>query len=286
MIGIFKNSAGRLRNGWWLLIFYFTLGVLVVPATVYASSSGRSVSLAFQALLVVIATSVCLAFRRERIASVLGTAASWKKHVPLGLASGALIWASAAGTVWLIGAVEWEWGGGNARAVIDGLLDCVAVAVVEELMFRGFPFQRLVDGVGAWAAQVLMGLYFVLTHSAGISAAGNLKVLAMANIFAASLLFGTAYLRTRSLALPISLHFALNFVQGPLLGFGVSGNETQGVWMPVLAKGFEWWTGGAFGLEASIPGTAAIILALATALLWRRRTVAAGPEATRVSSPS
>ncbi|NMO13511.1 CPBP family intramembrane metalloprotease [Pyxidicoccus fallax] len=275
MIGIFKDSVGRLRNGWWLLVFYLTLGALVVPATLYASSSGSSVSPALQALLAVIATWICLSFRRERLSSVVGTAASWKRDVPLGLALGALIWALAAGTVWLIGAVEWEWGQSNARAVIDALIDCVAVAVVEELLFRGFVFQRLIDGLGAWAAQILMALYFVLTHSTGISTAGELQVLAMTNIFAASLLFGTAYLRTRSLALPIALHFALNFVQGPLLGFGVSGNQAQGVWMPVLANGSEWWTGGAFGLEASIPGTAAIILALATALMWRRRAAPA-----------
>ncbi|WP_158619193.1 hypothetical protein [Corallococcus sp. AB011P] len=56
MISIFKDSVGRLRNGWWILIFFFTLGALVVPATVYASSLGDSVSPSLQASLAVIAT--------------------------------------------------------------------------------------------------------------------------------------------------------------------------------------------------------------------------------------
>ena len=57
------------------------------------------------------------------------------------------------------------------QALGNGLLDCLAVAVAEELLFRGFPFQRLVDGIGAWPAQLLMAGYFVLTHSTGLAAA-------------------------------------------------------------------------------------------------------------------
>lgn len=139
-----------------------------------------------------------------------------------------------------------------------------------ELIFRGFAFQRLVEGLGAWTAQVLMAGYFVLTHSSAIAAAGELQFLATANIFIASLVFGAAYLRTRSLALPIALHFALNFVQGPLLGFGVSGSQLDSTWVPI-ASGSPWITGGVFGLEASIPGTVAMSLLLLAMLARRPR---------------
>lgn len=270
MVNLLRNRQGRLRNGWWILAFYLILATLVVPATIYASSEHVVVSPAVQAVLVAVATALCLMARRERCSSVIGTAATWKDGVPAGLASGVIIWGNAATAVWATGAVRWSWADGSLVTLVDGALACLAVAVVEELVFRGFAFQRLVDGIGAWPAQVLMGGYFVLTHAAGISTAGELKWLAVANIFIASLVFGAAYLRTRSLAMPIALHFALNFVQGPLLGFGVSGTGSKGLLRPELAPGSTWWTGGAFGLEASIPGTAAIAVALVLLVMWRQ----------------
>jgi hypothetical protein len=81
-------------------------------------------------------------------------------------------------------------------------------------------------------------------------------------------LFGLAYLRTRSLALPLGLHFAANVVQGPFLGFGVSGADAPGLLTPTLHAP-TWLTGGAFGLEASVPGFVCVVAASATLWLWR-----------------
>ena len=141
------------------------------------------------------------------------------------------------------------------QALWQGALACLVVAALEELVFRGFVFQRLVEGVGAWLAQPLMAAYFVLTHSQGLAGAGALQWLAGANIFIAGLVFGTAYLATRSLALPIALHFGLNFLQGPVLGFGVSGHAGDSAWVPVADAALPAWHGGAFGLEAGPYGS-------------------------------
>jgi hypothetical protein len=84
----------------------------------------------------------------------------------------------------------------------------------------------------------------------------------------AAILLGLCYLRTRSLALPIGLHLGWNWAQGSLLGFGVSGTtEVQGLWRPVFHGRPEWLTGGAFGLEASLP--CALVCGLAIFLLGR-----------------
>jgi uncharacterized protein len=267
MISALLNRHGRLRNGWWIVVFYLALAALVVPASIYAAAARTEVTVALQAVMAAVATGICLALRRDQVISVTGSAASWRHGVPLGVGLGGLAWGTAAASIWLSGAVDWSWGENSRQALVNGALDCLAVAVVEELIFRGFAFQRLVDGVGVWTAQVLMAGYFVLTHSNAIAAAGELQLLATMNLFLASLLFGAAYLRTGSLALPIALHFALNFVQGPLLGFGVSGNHADSIWVPVTS-GSTWLTGGAFGLEASIPGTVAITLALCGMLTW------------------
>ena len=270
-----------LRNGLWILAFYVVLAICLVPATILLSEQGTTPGLPLQALMVVIATAVMLALRREHPRTLLGTAASWRRGVPIGLASALAIWGGTALVLWASGALGWHWNDVALQALGDGLLDCLAVAVAEELLFRGFPFQRLVDGIGAWPAQLLMAGYFVLTHSTGLAAAGELQAMATVNIFLASLLFGAAFLRTRSLAIPISLHFALNFVQGPLLGFGVSGHGTAGLFVPELADAPSWWTGGAFGLDASLPGTLAILAAFVAVVAWpRRKTIAAAAAPT------
>lgn len=137
-------------------------------------------------------------------------------------------------------------------------------------MFRGFVFQRLIDGLGAWPAQAIVALFFVLTHSAALEAAGLMGWLAGVNIALASVMFGLAFIRTHSLAMPLGLHFAANFVQGPVLGFGVSGSGGAGLLQP-FSQGPDWLTGGGFGLEASAPGLVCVVLVTGLLLAWPPR---------------
>lgn len=278
MIHPFLGPTGTLRNGWWILSFYLLLAAILVPATAWPGARGLAPGIPLQALMVAAATAALIALRRDHPRSVLGTAASWRRGAPIGLASGLAIWGAAAAALWASGDVTWRWSDAGLRALRDGFVDALAVAIAEELLFRGFPFQRLVAGIGDWPAQIAMGAYFVLTHSAGLAAAGDLQPIATANIFLASLLFGATWLRTRSLAVPMALHFTLNFAQGPLLGFGVSGHAARGLLVPLSGDAPAWWTGGAFGLEASLPGTLAILAALVAVLAWPQPWARAQPR--------
>jgi hypothetical protein len=96
---------------------------------------------------------------------------------------------------------------------------------------------------------------------------GNIQLFASINIFIASIMFGLAYIKTNNLIMPIAFHFTANWVQGTLLGFGVSGNEQESLLKPVINNTSEWITGGSFGLEASVPGFISVIVA--TVLLYR-----------------
>lgn len=268
---VFRGASGRLRNGWWILAFYLLLAALLVGTTLALPGRPGGVSPAVQTVLVLIATAVCLRVRRESFVTLLGRPRDWARGVPLGLALAAAAWGSVAAAAWLAGAVHWQPGIAPGPALLQGAASALVVAALEELVFRGFVFQRLVDGVGAFLAQLLMAAYFVLTHSQGLAGAGELQWLAGANIFLAGLLFGAAFLATRSLALPIALHFGLNFLQGPVLGFGVSGQSGESAWVPVADAQQLAWHGGAFGLEASVPGFIAIAVLLAGLLFaWSR----------------
>ena len=92
--------------------------------------------------------------------------------------------------------------------------------------------------------------------------AGGMKVMASINIFLASIMFGLAFIRTGSLAMPLGLHWMANWVQGRILGFGVSGTEQLGLLKPIFGQAPVWLTGGQFGLEASLPGLICVVIAL------------------------
>jgi hypothetical protein len=98
---------------------------------------------------------------------------------------------------------------------------------------------------------------------------GDVKVLASINIFIASLVFGLAFICTKSLAMPLGLHFMANLMQGGVLGFGVSGTEQSGLLKPVFSEVPVWLTGGQFGLEASVPGLIFVVGTLMLLYKWK-----------------
>lgn len=269
MLNVLRNPSGRLRSGWWIAIFFVVLAALLFPL-ILLSGQQAGVPIWAQALIIIFATVVCQALRRKPLAEVTGALnQTWLVQLALGAGIGALLMLAPASVLFISGAARWSVSEQGVAALLPAATLMVAVAIAEEFLFRGFLFQRLIDGLGQWWAQLIIGGLFVLTHSTALEGAGDIRYLAGLNIFVASLMFGFAFLRTRSLAMPIGIHFAANFVQGGVLGFGVSGNEEQGVLAPTLA-GPDWLTGGAFGLEASVPGLVCVIAI--TVALWRWRT--------------
>ncbi len=115
-----------------------------------------------------------------------------------------------------------------------------------------------------------MADYFLLTHLNNPGMTGVVRVLASINIFIASLVFGLAFIRTKSLAMPLGIHFMANFIQGGLLGFGVSGTDQSGLLSPVFSKAPVWLTGGQFGLEASILGLVCVVVTLILLYKWKQ----------------
>jgi membrane protease YdiL (CAAX protease family) len=260
------NPERRLRNGIWIALFFVFLAALVVPAQLYASEHGFSLPVLWQAGMVAAVIIFCQRLRRQPLSHTFGTWRSIPQGIGMGITAGFGIWMLASLVLWLSG-MHWQYNGLDGRMLGSAAMACLATALAEELIFRGFLFQRLIDGLGAWPAQLLMAAYFVLNHWDNPGMQGGVRMMATLNIFLASLLFGFAWMRTRSLALPVALHFMLNFSQGPLLGFGVSGNASQGLLSPELSSLPVLWTGGSFGLEASLPGT--VVIALATLLMFR-----------------
>lgn len=258
--GFFVNAHGRLRSGWWVAVFLLLLLACLAPLIALAGQRQQGVPVWQQALAVLVASVVCQLLRRRPIGELLGPLdRRWLRGLAAGATLGFALMAVPAAGLAALGVVTFEWNPPDSAALSSLAAVFVAVAVTEELMFRGFAFQRLIDGLGVWPAQVIGAGFFLLTHADALRDAGTVGVPGAVNIFVASLMFGFAYLRTHSLAMPIGLHVAANMTQGALLGFGVSGNGTQG-WLAPVLNGPQWLTGGPFGLEASVPGLLSVVV--------------------------
>ncbi|WP_182884250.1 CPBP family intramembrane glutamic endopeptidase [Microbispora sp. H10885] len=166
----------------------------------------------------------------------------------------------------LVGGYRIE-GFGSVTGAVGVLGFSAAAAVTEELLFRGILFRIVEKWTGTWIALGLTGLVFGLMHLGNQNA--NLWG-AIAIAIEAGGMLAAAYAATRTLWLPIGLHFAWNFVEGGVFGTEVSGNgATQGLLHGVMS-GPAALTGGEFGPEAS---TYAVVFGalLTIAFMWLAR---------------
>lgn len=144
------------------------------------------------------------------------------------------------------------------------LLYFAFAAAAEELLFRGYPFQVLVEGIGTWPAVLISSAIFSWLHGQN----PNITALAFGNIFLAGVLLALAYLRTRSLWFATAVHLGWNWVMASALDFPVSGLSFDTPLYDVAEVGADWWTGGAFGPEAGLAGTIVLLAGIA----WLLRT--------------
>jgi uncharacterized protein len=196
----------------------------------------------------------------------------WLKDIAFGVALGFFLQALIFVAEWATGAIAIT---GFSIAIIPlsslglGLviwfLDFVMVAIHEELMIRGYVLQRLEVGFGTPFAIFLSSVIFGLLHSTNPSA----SALSTLNLVIAGLFFAYAYIVTRSLWLPIALHFSWNFFEGPIFSFPVSGIHTVNL-LQNTPVGSGLVTGGNFGPEAGLSGILAIFLGTVLIYLWAK----------------
>ncbi len=136
-----------------------------------------------------------------------------------------------------------------------------ANAIVQEIIFRGYFFSALEAKYSPKTAIIISSLIFTLIHAGIFSAAWPLSVIGGLNLFLAGVLMSVAYLRTKSLWLPIGLHIGWNLTQA-MLNLRVTGHQLNVGEPLVILQGAPILTGGSLGLEGSIVGIAGVILGL------------------------
>lgn len=285
----FLNTDGRLRNGPWMLLFL--IGIIATRFAFKPVDNGLAQlgisefwrdALPFAFVLAV--TWACSRLRGDALATVgFGLGRRWFTEFALGSAAGLVMMASIVGIIAALGGVQLVPDPARSLAALGWAAVAFAfVALFEETLFRGFLFQRLVDGLGAWPAQLLLALAFAGLHADNPGMSGATAFWATLDLGLGAIVLGLAWLRTRSLALPIGLHLTWNWAQGALFGFAVSGLDQQGWWQPVFTGRPQWLTGGEFGPEASVVAVCVDLTALV--LLWRWRGTVHPTQATSAAA--
>lgn len=143
------------------------------------------------------------------------------------------------------------------RDLLGALMFFLLVAVTEEVMLRGFVLGRMLsEGMNRFVALLLSSALFSAMHLFN----PNFAFLPFVNILLAGCLLGASFLYTRNLCFPIVLHWFWNWLQGPVLGYEVSGTDCGQTLLTLRLKGSDLLTGGSFGFEGSLLCTVLLVV--------------------------
>ena len=287
----FLDRKRQLRSGWRLAIFAvaFIISVQlthIVLLWVLSAFLRRSIydvansnwsivaghgSILFSALVLGWA---CGALLEELPFRALGCAPhrGWLRNLAAGSLIGAASLLLAAFVTALTRGTQFKFdpaGGGSITKTLTfsfGIF--VFAAAAEEILFRGYPLQTLTRANLAWLGVLLTSVPFAAVHLNNPHAVPGFTFV---NTALAGIWLAVAYLRTRSLWLPLGLHWSWNWVQASLLGLPVSGIEriAPAPLLKTLNVGPDWLTGGAYGIEGGAACTVALIIS--TLVIWRAK---------------
>ena len=297
---VFIDHEGRLRSGWRFLLAFITLFGAFLISEIIAGGITRDVALrnmisrpvAALIMLVVFLWMAKLVDQTPQPSRYIGLEMSgaWPVYLLVGISVGAVLVSICIGLIAVMGRFHLETGPNltvnrwTALAVVIWILFFGALA--EELGFRSYPFQRLIEclgklasifpsaalkrnarEIGAWAAILLLAGLFGAVHLAN----PNATFFGFANTVLIGIFFGLLMVRTGSLWLLWGVHFGWNLTLGALYGLPVSGINQFSVLWTGRAEGPTWLTGGAYGIEASATASVLILVAIIVVALLPER---------------
>lgn len=173
----------------------------------------------------------------------------FSRELSLGLASGWAIAVLCVIPVALVGGIAvvlnlglsaWGW-------LIADAAFLALWALVEEVAFRGYAFQRFESAVGPVGASTGFAAYYAIVQM--LVPGSNRISFAVAFVF--GLLLSAAYIRTRALWLSWGLNFGWKASQALIFGLAIGGMSSFSPVVQGNPTGPFWITGGGFGLQSS-----------------------------------
>lgn len=158
----------------------------------------------------------------------------------------------------------------NAGDVIISVLLFLIVAVVEEVLFRGYVLKNLMLSANKYVALIISSVLFSLMHGFN----PNMSLFSFFDLFCAGMILGITYIYTKNLWYPIGLHFGWNLFQTHL-GFNVSGQDFYSL-IEFNYTSPNLLNGGEFGFEGSIFSVVAQLFIFIGAIYYYKK-ISKGP---------
>ena len=268
------NPADRVRAFGYVILaaiyFYFAQSVSVHAANGFSSGVWTAVverSMLLFLLVLGYAAMARVFNRQPQPVRGMGLVfrPGWQREFGLGAALGwGMLLASILPMVGIGGLIVTFWAIPRQFGIllIDVLLLAVA-SLAEEVAFRGYPFQRLIEAMGPTLATIVFSVVFAGLH---LFNPGANRASFMVTVFS-SWLLSIAYLRTRALWVCWGWHFAWNASMCLLFGLPVSGITEYSPVIQSNTVGPPWITGGDYGPEAS--AVTAVVLLVGLFIVYR-----------------
>ncbi len=281
-MNILLNERDELRSGWKFLTYWFLFAVFVFAAGILAASTAGPQTQLERLVFNMLPTipAVAALFLMARFVDKVPVAAfgatlheKWQSDFAIGIGVSATMLALLTLVNGMFGGVVMNWTASDAatKSLVVTPIVLIASAAQEELVFRGYPLQVLMRGIGVWPAILTMSTLFGFVHLYN----PNGTVIGAVNTMLAGVMLSAAYLRTRSLWLPYGLHLGWNVGLGFILGYPLSGINIDSLWK-TMAYGPKWLVGSDYGPEGGIVGS--LVFIAGTVAIRRIRSLAVSPR--------
>jgi hypothetical protein len=275
---IFLGADGRVRPIFRALVFAVAailLSIEVSRATYGFTQNSSIWAQLFWSSLALSAGFLLLSWIFLRVAdgtgfSALGLAFTrgWGRELALGFGIGVALQILILGAFLATRSVHYSLGAAHDlqfwhRVALNVALFLLA-ATVEELAFRGYGFQKLIQSFGPAGAIVFTSIIFGGLHFFN----PNATIFSTINTILAGIILAIPYIRTRSMWVQIGLHWAWNLTMATLVSLPVSGINFEPGLFNAQSTGPAWFTGGVYGPE----GGAAVTIVSVAAIAWLLRT--------------
>lgn len=300
---IFINEYGRLRSGWRLVLYVFAyiaavllIGTVLQVAYLLVFTFAPQFSrLNFLADLIyrfgLLAAALGAGYLCVRIFEGLPWRSlgltlhrGWFRDLAIGSAIGFAALVVAVGIAATAGGLDFSVNDLQIASVGRSMLGSATLlfvaALAEEAAFRGYPLQTLTRAKLALLGVLLTSLLFGFVHLSNPNVVPGYTFI---NTALAGVWLVVAYLRTRSLWLPLGVHWSWNWALGWFFGLPISGiNLVSHPLLKASDSGPAWLTGGSYGIEGGLACTIALVFF--TLFLWRTSWVSATPDLLKLTS--
>ena len=276
-----QSKPQRLWSAVWRITLFFVIwGVLyslfilpVMQSESFASKYGETMVQLYAnitgSITIMVALWIAMKYFDKRNLTSIGLQKSTSlRHLTYGTALGMGMMGLSVAGLWFAGSADIN----DGVALMGSSLVAAAVSmalntVIQEVIFRGYILQTIRSLFDTRIALAISTILFVLFHGgaafSGIITAGNLLL--------AGALLGLAYIYSNQLWLALWIHFGWNFLQGPVFGLTVTGQELSSQPKLVSLTGPNWLTGGDFGLEGGLVATLATSLGILFLIFLNKR---------------